>query len=82
MLVRMSAYASLVLGIWGALAVLTVWGAAGGGALGIIALICGSASLMERPRGRVRRVALIGVTTGAMAVIGFLVWILLAVLGI
>jgi hypothetical protein len=82
MLVRLSAYVSLVLGIWGALAVLSVWGAAGGLALGVIAVICGSAALTERPKGRIRRVALIGVTTGAIAVSGFLIWILLAVLGI
>jgi hypothetical protein len=82
MLVRLSAYASLVFGIWGAVAVLSVLGAGLGLALGVIALICGSAALTERPQGRVRRVALIGVTTGAIAVSGFLIWILLAVLGI
>lgn len=81
MLVRLSAYASLVFGIWGALAVLSAWGAAGGLALGVIALICGLAALTERPQGRVRRVALIGVTTGAIAVSGFFIWILLAMLG-
>ena len=81
-LVRLSAYASLVFGIWGALAVLSVLGAGLGLPLGVIALICGSAALTERPRGRVSRVALIGVTTGAMALSGFLIWILLAVLGI
>jgi hypothetical protein len=82
MLVRLSAYTSLVFGIWGTVAVLSVLGAGLGLALGVIALICGSAALTDRPQGSVRRVALIGVTTGAIAVSGFLIWILLAVLGI
>jgi hypothetical protein len=81
-LVRLSAYASLVFGVWGALAVLWVLGAWTGLALGVLALVCGSAALTEGPNPRVRRVALLGVTSGALAVAGFLVWVLLVVLGV
>ena len=80
MLARVSAYLSLFLGIWGALAVLSVMGAAVGLAFGLLALICGSAALSERPEGRVRRVARAGVAAGAIAVTSFVVLILYDVL--
>jgi hypothetical protein len=82
MLARLSAYTSLILGLWGALAVLTALGAGAGLALGAIALVCGLIALTERPNRRVRRVALGGVTLGALAVTGFFVWVLLAVFGV
>jgi Na+-transporting NADH:ubiquinone oxidoreductase subunit NqrD len=82
MLLRLSAYASLVLGIWGALAVLTTLGAGLGLALGAVALVCGAVALTERPAGHVRRAALIGVATGAFGIVGFLVWVILAALGV
>jgi hypothetical protein len=82
MLARLSAYTSLILGLWGALAVLTVLGAGAGLALGAIALVCGLVALTEPPNRRVRRVALAGATLGGVAVTGFFVWVLLAVLGV
>ena len=47
---------------------------------GVLALICGSAALSERPEGRVWRVARAGVAAGAIAVAGFVVLILIDVL--
>jgi hypothetical protein len=82
MLARLSAYTSLIVGLWGALAVLTVLGAGAGLALGTITLVCGLVALTERPNRRVRRVALAGVTLGAFGVTGFFIWVLLAVLGV
>ena len=82
MLARLSAYTSLVLGLWGAVAVLTVLGAGAALALGAMALVCGLVALTERPNRRVRRAALGGVTLGALAVTGFFIWVLLAVLGV
>jgi len=79
-LVRIAAYLSLLLGIWGALCVLSLWGAAAGLGSGVLALICGSAALTERPEGWIRGVALAGVAAGASVVIGFVVLILVAVL--
>jgi hypothetical protein len=55
-------------------------GAAVGLAFGLLALICGSAALSERPEGRVRRVARAGVAAGAIAVTSFVVLILYDVL--
>ena len=78
MLGRVSAYLSLFLGIWGTLAVLSVWGAVVGLGSGVLALICGSAALSERPEGRVRRVARAGVAAGAIAVASFGVLILIS----
>ena len=78
MLGRVSAYLSLFLGIWGTLAVLSVWGAGVGLGSGVLALICGSAALSERPEGRVRRVARAGVAAGAIAVASFGVLILIS----
>jgi hypothetical protein len=82
MLARLSASTSLILGLWGALAVLTVLGVGAGLALGAIALVCGLVALSERPNRRVRRVALAGTAFGAFAVTGFSIWVLLAVLGV
>jgi hypothetical protein len=82
MLARLSASTSLILGLWGALAVLTVLGVGAGLALGAIALVCGLVALSERPNRRVRRVALAGTALGAFAVTGFSIWVLLAVLGV
>jgi len=76
-LARLSAYPSLVLCISGALAVLSVWGAAVGLGSGVLALICGAAALSERPEGRVTRVARAGVAAGAIAVASFAVLILI-----
>jgi hypothetical protein len=78
MLIRLSAYASLILGIGSALAVFAQLGGGTGLGLGAFALICGFVALTERPKGRVRRAALIGLTTGAIGVIGFLAWVLVA----
>lgn len=45
-------------------------------------MVCGGAALSERPVGRVRRAALVGVWTGGIAVVVLLVLVVLAALGI
>ena len=82
MLARLAACTSLILGLWGALAVLTVLGVGAGLALGAIALVCGLVALSERPNRRVKRVALTGATLGAVAVTGLFIWVVLAVFGV
>jgi hypothetical protein len=82
LIVRLSSYLSLALGIYAVLAVLSGWGAAAGLALGVIAVVCGWASLTERPDRRLTRIARVGVMSGALAIAGFFVWVLLALLGV
>ena len=82
MLARLSACTSLILGLWGALAVLTVLGVGAGLALGAIALVCGLVALLGRPNPRVRRVGVTDAALGAFAVTGFFIWVVLAVLGV
>jgi hypothetical protein len=79
---RVSAIAALTMGVWAAIAVLTVLGAGLGALLGVPALICGVVALTERPAGLTRRAAVAGVVTGAIGIAGFLIWVLLAVLGV
>ena len=80
-MLRLFAYGSLILGIWSVLAVLSQWGVGTGLGSGAFALMLGFVALTDRPKGRVRRAALIGVTTGAIGVIGFLAWVLVAAQG-
>jgi hypothetical protein len=81
-LARVSAFVSLVLGLWGFAAALSVWGLGVGALMGGLALLCGWASLSERPAKRTRRLALVGVATGAAALVVVLVWIVLAAVGV
>jgi hypothetical protein len=81
-LARVSAYVSLVLGLYGFLAALSGWGAAVGAVMGALALLAGWASVTERPPARTRRVALVGMAAGAAALATVLVWIVLAIFGV
>jgi hypothetical protein len=54
-IVRVSAWLSLVLGVHGFLAALSVWGVAVGAAAGVFAPLFGWAVLREQPLGWTRR---------------------------
>jgi hypothetical protein len=81
-LARVSAFLSLVLGLWGFAAALSVLGLVGGVVMGPLAVLFGWASLSERPPKWTRRVALSGVVTGSAALFTALVWIVLFMFGV
>jgi len=81
-LVRIAAWASLVFGLYGFVAALSLWGAAAGAVMGALALLFGWACLTERPSGVTRRVAQVGVAAGVGAFVVVLIWIMLAILGV
>ena len=81
-LARVSAYVSLVFGLYGFVASLSGWGAAVGAVMGALALLTGWASVTDRPPQRTRRVALAGIAAGSAALATVLVWIVLAIFGV
>jgi hypothetical protein len=81
-IVRVSAWLSLVLGVYGFLAALSVWGVALGAGAGVFALLLGWAVLREQPLGWTRRAARGGVIAGGLALVVSVVWIVLAVFGV
>jgi hypothetical protein len=81
-IVRVSAWFSLVLGVYGFLAALSVWGVAVGAGAGVFALLFGWAVLREQPLGWTRRAARGGMIAGSLALVVCAVWVVLAVFGI
>jgi hypothetical protein len=81
-LLRVGAFVSLVLGVYGLLAALSVWGAVTGAVMGALALLFAWAALTERPDGWTRRVARAGMLTGGLALIVCAIWVVLAILGV
>ena len=81
-IVRVSACLSLVLGVFGFLASLSVWGVAVGAGAGVFALLVGWAALSEHPHGWTRRMARSGVVAGGLALVVCAVWVAVAVLGV
>ena len=82
MVVRVGAFLSLVLGVYGLLAALSVWGVVAGAVMGALALLFASASLTERPGGWTRRMARAGMLTGGLALVVCAIWVVLAILGV
>jgi hypothetical protein len=82
MIVRVSAFASLFLGCYAVLGVLTPWGVGVGLVAGAFAVLLSLAALSEHPEGWTRRAARIGLVAGGLGLFGALVWALLAVLGV
>ena len=60
MLARLAAIGSLVIGLWAALAVLSLWGAGGGAIAAPTAIVLAAATLTEQTSRRARRAALVG----------------------
>ena len=82
MLVRLSAWMSLVLGVFGAITALYPLGVGVGGVSAGLAILFGWAALSEHPAARTRRVAVLGVAAGSVAIALVLVWVTLAILGV
>ena len=82
MIVRVAAWLSLVFGVYGFLAALSVWGLAVGAVAGVLALLFGWAVLTEQPLGWTRRAARVGIVTGGLALVVCAVWVVLAVIGV
>jgi len=81
-MVRFAAFASLLLGCYAALGVVTIWGAGVGLVAGAFAVLCSLAALSEHPQGWTRRAALIGLIAGGLALFGVLVLVVFAALGL
>ena len=79
MLVRVSAFLSLALGVYGFLAALTGWGAVVGAVAGAMALLFGWAALTEDAVGRTRWSARVGVVAGGLAIVVLFVWVVLVI---
>ena len=82
MIQRVSACLSLVLGVFGFLASLSVWGVAVGAGAGVFALLFGWAALSEHPHGWTRRMARSGVVAGGLALLVCTVWVVLFALNV
>jgi len=80
--VRVGAFLSLVLGVYGLLAALSVWGVVAGAVMGALALLFAWAALTERPGGWTRRMARAGMLTGGLALVVCAIWVVLAILGV
>lgn len=81
MIVRVFAWLSLVFGVYGFLAALSVWGLAVGAVAGVLALLSGWAVLTEHPLGWTRRAARGGIMMGGLALVVCAVWVVLAAVG-
>lgn len=79
MIVRVSAWLSLVLGVCGFLISLYPLGVLVGAGAGVLALAFGWAVLMEHPVGWTRRAARGGMIAGGLALVVCVVWVVLAV---
>jgi hypothetical protein len=82
MLPRVAAVLSMVIGVWGLLAVLSIWGAAGGVVGGVLAIVLGLASRSEPTSRRFQTMATVGLAAGVLAVLGFILLLVLAAFGV
>ena len=82
MLPRAAAIGALVIGLWSALAVISVWGAGGGAIAAPIAIILAVAALTEPVSPRLRRTAFVGLAGAVAALVGLGILVVLALLGL